>query len=154
MEKLTKNQINELKLSFLLSTMVCSIIIIIDISILIFLIHDVKILSVVMYLSVIGLLMGYLIFKGLKMNLFDYNKNNKKLLIYIIAWFSSSIFVATVFNYFFISMTYHLIFPFPKDLIVYIALTTMVFVWYVVGSFLINMSSLIIKLKFLENKCE
>ncbi len=152
MEKLTKNQINELKLSFLLSTMVCSIIIIIDISILIFLIHDVKILSVVMYLSVIGLLMGYLIFKGLKMNLFDYNKNNKKLLIYIIAWFSSSIFVATVFNYFFISMTYHLIFP--KDLIVYIALTTMVFVWYVVGSFLINMSSLIIKLKLLENKCE
>jgi hypothetical protein len=148
MEKLTENQINELKLSFLLSTAVCSIIIIIDILILMYLIHDVEILRVIIYLSVIGILIGHLTFKILKMNLFDYNKNNKKLLIYMVVWFFSSIFVSTIFNYF-ISLKYHLIFP--KDLIVYLALTTMVFVCYIIGSFLINMSSLIIKLKFLEN---
>ena len=149
MEKLTENQINELKLSFLLSTAVCSITIIIDILILMYLIHDVEILRVIIYLSVIGILIGHLTFKILKMNLFDYNKNNKKLLIYMVVWFFSSIFVSTIFNYF-ISLKYHLIFP--KDLIVYLALTTMVFVCYIIGSFLINMSSLIIKLKFLENK--
>ena len=67
MEKLTENQINELKLSFLLSTAVCSIIIIIDILILMYLIHDVEILRVIIYLSVIGILIGHLTFKILKM---------------------------------------------------------------------------------------
>ncbi|AEF95587.1 hypothetical protein [Methanotorris igneus] len=75
MEKLTESQINELKLSFLLSTVVCSIVISIDILTLIHLIRNVEILRVILHSSGIGILIGYLTFKILKMNLFDYNKN-------------------------------------------------------------------------------
>ncbi|WP_292460151.1 hypothetical protein [Methanothermococcus sp.] len=142
MKKLTESQINELKISFLLSTAICSIIISIDILVLIYLVNTVEILRVILYSSSIGFLIGYLTFKILKMDLFTYHKNNKKLLAYMGVWFISSMFVSIIFHYI-IGLKYHL--KYPDDLIVCLALVTMVFIWYFIGSFLLNIIGKLVK---------
>ncbi|EHP87240.1 hypothetical protein [Methanotorris formicicus] len=152
MQKLTQKNLNELKLSVLLSTLVFCVVISIDILLLIYLINTVDALRVVIYCSGIGITIGYLAFKIFKIDVFEGNGtsiySNKKILKYIFLCFSLSIFITIVFHYF-IYLKYHMM-P-SKGLVIDIALITMAINSSFLGGFLLNMILLLIKLNSDKN---